>query len=283
MSASEIILAASAAAAGIAAGSLGVYFYSRSSSASQSPLLDKVPQTASDLKPAENSEIQPSSIATVSNPGRSIPKSELDKSKQDLRTLLVEKDMVSAALTRLYEMEAAKEITKSEREILGAKYVVELKSLDEKITKIDAFIQIGDLETLRNQLMQLVEQKIDSIDRRIESTRKLAEPLIAEMVKKQQLSPPVIQPRVTVDESQRGTPIPDISDMLQNQKPEPRIDPIAEQPMVVAAPIITTEPSKSASLTMPPERKRPADKVEELQKEILEALDRLERLDVDTA
>jgi hypothetical protein len=293
LSAVEFI-AAGAAAVGIAAGSFSIYAYSRSNSRQKNseplPVLENsVPATtdnkeSGDQGPVEPGELSPKMI--VREQTRTIPKSELERSKRELRTLLLEKELVSAALTRLYEAEAAKEISKSEREILGAKYVAELKALDDKITKMDAFIQIGDLETLRNQLIQLVEEKIESIEKRIDNTRKLAEPLIAEMTRKSQQQsvsvPPVVVP--SVDETQRGTPIPDISDMLQNEKPEPRIDPIAEQPTVVlaTAPTMTrAEIPKMASSPVVVDKKRPADKVEELQREILEALDRLERLDVD--
>ncbi len=103
------------------------------------------------------------------------------------------------------------------------------------------------------------------------------------MIGNQQSTPPAIIQHSSVDETQRGTPIPDISDMLQNEKPEPRIDPIAEQPKTAATVITIKENSKISSVPTVTERRRPADKVEELQKEILEALDRLERLDVDSA
>lgn len=293
MSASEIILAAGAAAVGVAAGSLAIYLYSGTNNARNQPVQaseDSTRAVRSNVRADEASGKETEKESEFSHPSaqakpRSIPKSELEKSKRELRTLLVEKELVSAALTRLYEAEAAKEISKSEREVLGAKYVAELKVLDEKITKMDAFIQVGDLETLRNQLIQLVEQKIDSIDRRIESTRKLAEPLIAEMMMMtQQAASQAIQQEKSVDETQRGTPIPDISDMLQNERPEPRIDPAAQQPAIVAS--VPSAQSDVPKATPPPpvvERKRPADKVEELQKEILDALDRLERLDVDSA
>ncbi len=287
MSASEILLAAGAAAAGVAAGSLGVYVYSRGSKPVSKKPATATPEAVSESKQTsesettENAEAESSSEIFSREQTRSIPKGELEKSRRELRTLLVEKELVSAALTRLYEAEAAKEITKSEREILGGKYVVELKALDAKISKVDAFIQIGDLETLRNQLLQLVEQKIDAIEKRIESTRKLAEPLIAEMMERGQFTP-VVQ-STTVDETQRGTPVPDISDMLQNEKPEPRINPIAEPPMVTATSLNPIALAKSAPPAALVERKKPAsDKVEELQKEILEALDRLERMDVDS-
>ncbi len=281
---------------GVAAGSLLIYAYSREFTDRKETLktpppsssLGEITSPSSEKKqeqsPGENIEHGAASELLNRDQTRSIPKSELERSKRELRTLLVEKELVSAALTRLYEAEAAKEITKSEREVLGAKYVAELKVLDDKITKMDAFIQIGDLETLRNQLLQLVEQKIDSIERRIESTRKFAEPLIAEMMNRQQSTPNVLQQQVSVDETQRGTPVPDISDMLENEKPEPRIDPTAEPQTVVAnAPLAPNDPQKILSASVAIDRKKPADKVEELQKEILEALDRLERLDVDSA
>jgi hypothetical protein len=290
LSASEIVFAAGAAAVGVAAGSLAIFFYTRNVSdrkASVQPAsLSDTAITNEGKEASEQSDkgdsLSSSQFSMTDQP-RSIPKNELEKSKRELRTLLVEKELVSAALTRLYEAEASKEITRSEREILGAKYVAELKSLDDRIIKMDAFIQIGDLETLRNQLLQLVEQKIESIDRRIESTRKLAEPLVSEMIGNQQSTPPAIIQHSSVDETQRGTPIPDISDMLQNEKPEPRIDPIAEQPKTAATVITVKENAKISSVPTVTERRRPADKVEELQKEILEALDRLERLDVDSA
>jgi len=287
LSASEIFLAAGVAAAGVAVGSLGAYFYSKVGKKSvESPEVNSVESNtpAKENPTTDAKETSPVSQTTSGlsskEQTRTIPKSELEKNKRELRTLLVEKELVSAALTRLYEAEVAKEITKSEREKLGAKYVVELKALDEKIAKVDAFIQVGDLETLRNQLLQLVEEKIDAIERRIESTRKLAEPLIAEMMQKEQVAPAV--QAVSVDETQRGTPIPDISDLLQNQTPEPRIDPVSEPPVVIAAPQISSPTPKSISPTVTVDRKKPADRVEELQKEILEALDRLERLDVDS-
>jgi hypothetical protein len=230
--------------------------------------------------PSILSELSTSTNLDDRTPSRTIPRSELDKSKRELRTLLLEKELVAAALTRLYEAEAAKEITKEEREVLGAKYVSELKSLDNKIGKMDAFIQIGDLETLRNQLLQLVNQKVEAIEKRIESTKRLAEPLIADMLQKQ--GAPTIPVPDSVDEKQRGTPIPDISDMLspdqvQEKRLEPEIRPIEKQ----VAPTISAANQGSPSVGAG-DRRKPVDRAEELQKELLEALDRLEKLDVES-
>lgn len=289
MSASEFIFAAGAAAVGIAAGSLSIYAYSRNGNREKASGTEQVtnpskPRSAeviADQQKISDSQ-QTSSSTKIREYSRTIPKSELEKSKRELRTLLLEKELVSAALTRLYEAEAAKEITKSERDLLGEKYVSELKDLDQKITKMDAFIQIGDLETLRNQLLQLVEQKIDSIDRRIDGTRKLAEPLIMEMTKKEERPVTIPTKSQSVDETQRGTPVPDISDMLIREKesPVPAINRLPTPTAGTAAVEVPKPPPAAAPLIE--EKKRPADKVEELQREILEALDRLERLDVES-
>ncbi len=218
---------------------------------------------------------------------RIIPQNLLEKNKKELRTYLLEKELVSAALTRLYEAEAAKEITREERETLGAKYRDELKSLDEKILKIDAFIEVGDLETLRDQLVRLVNQKMDSIDKRIEHTRKIAEPLIAQILSEN--APKQKPPAETREPIGVVKPkVPDISDMLQpeamtstpqnptlpldtQQKPQE----VIVSPTEAAPPLLRKKPLESSSGSDP--------QVEQLQKELLEALDRLEKLDVDSA
>ncbi|MDA4129958.1 MAG: hypothetical protein OK457_04230, partial [Thaumarchaeota archaeon] len=185
MSVSEIVLAAGSAAVGVAAGSIAVYFYTRSGTAAKEQVEASPQSEKQESKEVGSKDITPVPRLENMNPSRTIPRSELEKSKRELRTLLLEKELVSAALTRLYEAEVAKEITKDEREVLGAKYVSELRSLDEKVGKMDAFIQIGDLETLRNQLLQLVNQKVEAIEKRIESTKRLAEPLIADLRQRQ--------------------------------------------------------------------------------------------------
>ncbi|MGI0091642.1 MAG: hypothetical protein ACREBS_08035 [Nitrososphaerales archaeon] len=271
MSATEIVISVGSAALGAAAGSLAVYFSSRRTGDSGS-------QKKEDSSKKEEAESQDENEKRA--PAISIPKNELEKRKRELRTLLLEKELVSAALTRLYEAEAAGEITKEEREILGVKYKAELKSLEDKISKIDAFIQIGDLETLRNQLLQLVNQKMEAIEKRIESTKQVAEPLIEQMLNKKTSEAKI--PAKPDDEKRR---VPDISDLLQKEAESsiPSITSHAAQEQQTA---ILSIRNTGSSQVMPDQSfslgKRTGDgKVEELQKELLDALDRLEKLDVE--
>ncbi len=258
MSAAEVVISVASAAAGAATGSLAVYFGFKK---------PRLPQSSESQKDSQEQSKTTARRVTLSD---LIPKDQVEKSRRELRTLSLEKELVSAALTRLYEAEAAKEITNEEREILGAKYKTELKSLDEKISKIDAFIQIGDLETLRDQLLQLVNQKMDAIDKRIESTRQIAQPLIASMLNK----PPEVKP-------EKQARVPDISDLLE--KP-PMVSPVVAQSAIDQRPPLSI-PENSSSIVSENQSfssKKSADKVEELQKELLDALDRLEKLDVET-
>lgn len=251
------MLSVGSAAVGIAAGSLAVYLSRRSSNTESEP-----------TKIAQADQVQ----TKTRSDSRTIEKDHLEKSRGELRTLLLEKELVSAALTRLYEAEVAREITREERETLSEKYRNELKSLESRISKLDALIQIGDLETLRNQLLQLVNQKIDSIDKRIESTKYLAAPLIDEILKNK-------PPKQEVEQLHK---VPDISDMLEKEK-QPEVEKLVEKP-VEQPPVMSIQ--NSSTLVLPERRstelKKSDDKVEELQKELLDALDRLEKLDVET-
>ena len=269
----EIAVGVGGAAAGLVAGSVGVYLYTRNK-IKDSPAV--VAQTEPDLKTSAEEMRTKIEDYRASPVERLVPKTQLEKSKRELRTLLLEKELVSAALTRLYEAEAAKEITREEREILGLKYREELKSLDEKILKIDAFIEVGDLETLRDQLLRLVNEKIDSIDKRIERTKVAAGPMLAEIAKPKVVEPPKKEVAPTKPR------VPDISDMLL-----PEAATGASIPAEQANPSPPPEPeaplTESISVSADTKRRPQGDsQVEELQKDLLEALDRLEKLDIES-
>lgn len=277
MSFNEIVLAVGGAAIGLGSGSIISYLYvNRAKNSTQKAESDseKIVET--------NLGVAPSPSVAKSPSSRLIPTDKLEKSKRELRTLLLEKELVSAALTRLYEALSKKEITKEELETLGTRYREEMKSLDEKILKIDALIEVGDLETLRDQLVRLVNQKMDAIDKRIEKTKITAGPLIASL---NPPAPPKEEPKI--EEPAAAKPrVPDISDMLG---PEVVSEPVAPEPVTKPDPaplVVQTELVASPQPIDPRLRRRPVEpdaQAEQLQKELLEALDRLEKLDVETS
>jgi hypothetical protein len=315
LSSEELALAFGSAAIAIAAGSVGVFLYSRKLSArteqkaqlSREASLHQGTTTPDVETPIEDPVEQIHEYADRKSGHRIVPKSELLKSRRELKTLQLERELVSSALTRLYEAEAAQEITRSEREILSTKYRGELQALDERIQKIGALVEIGDLETLRDQLIKLVTQKVDAIDKRLDSTKLIAEPLIAELAKP--------RPKTSFETNSRtSSGIPDISDLIANPVANASESSSSGQP-VVSPPLaaITPSPDNSAGASNPKvvnERQEEAlarapqiesdseidsqnnnsksranqtNRADELHKEILEALDRLEKLDVDSS
>ncbi len=238
--------------------------------------------------------------AKASPPKRMIPKDQLEKGKKELRTLLVEKELVAAALTRLYQAEASGEITKEERETLGARYREELKGLDKKIRGLDVFVEVGDLETLRDQLLRLIGEKIEAIEKRIERTQLQAQPLILEILERNSTRPKSPRPSEAAEKIEKKPQVPDISDLLVPSSTSGSRGVEEKTPVVISTPAaeLSTTPGPQAEMTITEpvstdsnisttERTRKRNptssdrQVEELQKELLEALDKLEKLDVE--
>ncbi|MGI0081605.1 MAG: hypothetical protein ACRECH_18550 [Nitrososphaerales archaeon] len=266
MSFNEIVLAAGGLGVGVAAGAIGVYFYARKSFRKNETIAADTSAPHVNFEDIDDRAIQ-----------RLIPKPQLEKTRRELRTLTLEKDLVSAALTRLYEAEAAHEITREERETLGLKYREELKALDEKILKIDSFIEVGDLETLREQLLDLVAKKIEAIEKRIDRARVSSGPLLTEITKSIPQSKP--EPVIVKNEPPK-TRIPDISNLLVTN-PE-GVEGSERSTSSVSTETTVEAPEAKISDEKSNPRKKTSDaQVDQLQKELLEALDRLERLDIE--
>jgi|TARA_B100000315_G_scaffold73426_1_gene67031 gas vesicle protein len=99
---------------------------------------------------------------------RRINRSEMEKARRDLNTVLLEKDLISGALTRVYEAEADGKISHTEREELAARYKKRLGEVEEKLGDTEITIEVGELERLRDELMNLFEKKMHQIDNRLQ-------------------------------------------------------------------------------------------------------------------
>lgn len=166
---------------------------------------------------------------------RTIHREELDKGRSDYKTLRLEKELFAGALTRVYEAEAKGKISKAEREILSAKYRDQIKAIDAKIADTELLVEVGELESLRNELVNLLETKISQINRRLDEAKTRLEQI-------------------------RGPPTIIIEDKPSQEQVEEKK---GEKPK--------------------PVKKEPAvdEKVRDIRNEVLEALARLEQMDVE--
>ncbi|MEM4311833.1 MAG: hypothetical protein QXX95_05535 [Nitrososphaerales archaeon] len=111
------------------------------------------------------------SIERKGEHGRILSRLEVDKANRELKALLLEKEILSHALTTLYEAEAEGKISKEERESLASKYKEQLRNIEDKLSDVELIIQVGELEGLREQIINLFEQKLSKIERKLEETR----------------------------------------------------------------------------------------------------------------
>jgi len=131
----------------------------------RNPFLRKKKEAEKTSKPADLPKEAPPTIhATVS-------KQDLEKAEEDLRILSVEKEIVSYALTRLYEAQAEGKITEKDREKLLGKYKDEMNALEKRINDQEMVVRLHELETTQADLVKLFQEKFEQINRDIERIR----------------------------------------------------------------------------------------------------------------
>ena len=95
-----------------------------------------------------------------SNISSTVKYDELDSAKKRLKTLLLEKDLLSSSLTQVYQAEAEGRINKNDRDNLSSKYNDQLKLLEGKLGDVEVLIEVGELERVRTEMIDLLERKI---------------------------------------------------------------------------------------------------------------------------
>jgi hypothetical protein len=182
---------------------------------------------------------------------RRVDRTEIEKARRELNAILLEKDLISSALTRVYEAEVERRITKSEREELAARYKKRLKEVDERLGNAEVTIEVGELERLREELMGLFDGKMRQIEDRLHEAH----------TKLDRIKGPV---QVQLQ------PVEDLEEVEVEVEKEGRSDQKEQKPL----------PKRSRSVNRS-ERAEVDDKVKELREEVLEALARLEQMDIE--
>jgi hypothetical protein len=168
----DVLTAFVAGAVGLGLGGLVSYyvFYSRAKT-------EKVviPRTEPGSRPT---------LSTVSS-------ADLERSRRDMRTVMVERDLLSSAMMKLYEAETEGRITREEREMISKRYSDQIKDLQSKLKDVELIVEVGELEGLRNELIALFEGKIQNIEARLELAREKLGPAAPVPGKKE--APPKVE------------------------------------------------------------------------------------------
>ena len=114
-----------------------------------------------------------------------VSSADLDRSRREMRTIMVERDLLSSALMKLYEAENEGRITKEEREMISKRYSEQIKDLQAKLKDVELVVEVGELESLRNELVTLFEQKIQNIEGRLDVAKQRLGVVAPEAIKKE--------------------------------------------------------------------------------------------------
>jgi len=90
-----------------------------------------------------------------------------DKIRSDLESLKFEKDLVIESIARVYQAAACGKIDDLEKDRLLAKYKQQMESYNQRISKIKPISDIVELHQTRNEIILAIEDKIKAIDQKI--------------------------------------------------------------------------------------------------------------------
>jgi hypothetical protein len=173
----------------------------------------------------------------------SITEDQADVAQRELKALTVEKEILSYALTHLYESESEGKLSESDRERLVAKYGDDMKGLDERIRRSQMITDLHDLEKSQIDWIRSFQEKYGDMTRKIEEIRQEIGILSKSEPGKE-----------TAEAPKRG-----------EEKPKER----ARKP--------ATEPKEEAR----PPKSKADEKVEEIRAEVLKELERLEQIETE--
>jgi gas vesicle protein len=103
--------------------------------------------------------------------GNTISDLELERAQKELNTLLIERDIVSYALTTLFEAEAQGKITDRERDRLISKYKEDMRQLEKNIEEKESIVNLHKLESMQTNLLEIFQKRFDEVSSRIEEVR----------------------------------------------------------------------------------------------------------------
>jgi hypothetical protein len=166
----------------------------------------------------------------------SVTSAELDRSRREMRTMMVERDLLSSALMKVYEAESEGRITTEEREMIAKRYSDQIKGMQSKLKDVELIVEVGELEKLREELVGLFREKIQNIETRLDAAKERLGPAAPEPVPRKESAP-------------RAEKEPDLEKVVQRRSR--------------------------------PEVSEADRRVRELRDEVMDALTKLEQIDID--
>jgi len=166
---------------------------------------------------------------------------EIQKAREELRVLDLQKQITASAMTTIFEAEAQGKISRTSRDRLVDQYKAQLKTLDEQIAERKTTTELSDLLSERQELVKGFEQRLTEIDERLRQIN--------------------VQTEMTSSIPQPANPSQDAAQTLN--------------------PTATLEGSNSGEQSKPKEKakSRAEERLDSIREEVLKALERLQQIE----
>jgi hypothetical protein len=174
---------------------------------------------------------------------RSVSLEDAKEAREELRTLSLEREILSDAIRRLYEAHAEGKITEEERERLAKRYKSRMMKVKEAIAENESVVALHELEAMQEDLIKLFDERFDELNAKIETLRS----------------------RVGLETKETIVPTP---------IPQIEAQPLEKAPMKRKKKKARRKPQKSRK-TVAEER------IEKIRAEVEKVLDRLEQMEVE--
>ena len=102
---------------------------------------------------------------------KTITSSDVSRSRDRLRLVSLERDIIGDALTKIYEAETKGQINDSEKNQLLQRYKTDLKRVDGEIDTHKRTVDLYELESAKEDLLKSFQEKMLEIDLKISQIR----------------------------------------------------------------------------------------------------------------
>ena len=106
---------------------------------------------------------------------RSISRDDATHAREELRTLDLEREILSGAIRRLYEAHAEGKITEEERERIAQTYKSRIMTVKEAISKDESLVALHELEAMQEDLIKLFSERFDELSTKVDELRSTVE------------------------------------------------------------------------------------------------------------
>lgn len=104
-------------------------------------------------------------------PQRTVTREEAKKSKERLKMLELEREILSYAIRRLYEAQAEGRISEEERERLADRYKTRMMTVRDSISKSESVVALHELEAMQEDLIKLFSERFDELGKKVDDLR----------------------------------------------------------------------------------------------------------------